>query len=64
MKSIESIIFVHIRAEAGFILSECAPISERSGAFPGAGGIYTEDQVQGWKKVNDSVHAKGGKMII
>ncbi|KRW99858.1 hypothetical protein PPERSA_10977 [Pseudocohnilembus persalinus] len=52
------------RANFGLIITECAPISPLSNAFPGAGGIYTEEQTQGWKKVVDAVHAKGGKIVL
>ncbi|CAD8148097.1 unnamed protein product [Paramecium octaurelia] len=51
-----------LRAEAGFILTECVPISQRSLAFPGEPGIYTKEQVEGWKKVVDNVHSKGGRI--
>lgn len=52
------------RANAGLILTECSPISRRTGAFPGAGGIYTEEQVEGWGKVVDSVHKANGKICL
>jgi len=29
----------------------------------GSGGIFNEAQAEGWKKVTDSVHAKGGLII-
>jgi 2,4-dienoyl-CoA reductase-like NADH-dependent reductase (Old Yellow Enzyme family) len=45
-------------------LTECSHISDISNAFPGAGGIYTEEQTEGWKKIVDSVHAKGAKIFI
>lgn len=31
------------RAGAGFILTECTPISPRSGCFPGAAGIWNDE---------------------
>ncbi len=52
------------RASAGLILTECAPISRQGDSFLGAGGIYTKEQVEGWKRVVDAVHAKGGKIFI
>ncbi|CAD8136958.1 unnamed protein product [Paramecium pentaurelia] len=52
-----------LRADSGFMLTECVPISERSLAFPGQPGIYTKEQTQGWKNVVDSVHSKGGRII-
>ena len=48
------------RASAGFILSECTPIAQNGNCFPGCGGMFTKEQVQGWKRVTDAVHTKGG----
>jgi len=52
------------RASAGLILTECSPISNNAQSFLGAGGIYTKEQVEGWRKVTDSVHQKQGKIFI
>ncbi|CAD8069555.1 unnamed protein product [Paramecium sonneborni] len=52
-----------LRAEAGFILTECVPISQRSLAFPGEPGMYTKEQIQGWKKIVDDIHSKGGRIF-
>lgn len=35
-----------------------------SNAFPGSGGIYTKEQIEGWKKVTKKVHENGGKIIL
>lgn len=32
--------------------------------FKGSGGIYSDEQVLGWKKVVDAVHAKGGLIVL
>ena len=48
------------RASAGLIFTECTPVSANSNTYPGAAGIYNKDQVTGWKRVVDAVHAKGG----
>jgi N-ethylmaleimide reductase len=32
--------------------------------YPALPGIYTDAQVAGWKKVVDTVHAKGGKIVL
>jgi len=52
------------RASAGLILTECSPISNNAQSFLGAGGIYTKEQVEGWKRVTESVHQKQGKIFI
>ncbi|GLT81151.1 hypothetical protein SLA2020_525540 [Shorea laevis] len=43
----------------GFLISEGTIISETAPGFPHVPGIYTEEQVEAWKKVVDAVHAKG-----
>jgi len=50
--------------DAAFVITECAPVSRRAACFPGAGGIYTDDQVEGWKNVTESVHKVGGKIFL
>lgn len=51
------------RASAGLILSEGAPVSGNSLGVLGAGGLYTPEQVKGWKKVIDAIHSKEGRIF-
>jgi len=50
------------RAEAGLIISEATNVSPLSCAFERAPGLYTEEQVDGWKKVTRGVHKAGGRI--
>lgn len=52
------------RATAGLIVTEATPISLMAHGYPGLPGIYTEEQVEGWKKVTKAVHNQGGKIVI
>ncbi|CDW88259.1 fad fmn-binding family protein [Stylonychia lemnae] len=52
------------RAESAFMLSECSSIRPDGNCFPGSTGIYSDEQVEGWKKVIDEVHAKGGRIYL
>ncbi|KAL4475982.1 hypothetical protein ABPG72_007868 [Tetrahymena utriculariae] len=52
------------RASFGLILTECSQISPLSHCFPGSGGIYTQEQANGWKKVVDAVHEKGSLIML
>lgn len=52
------------RAGAAFILTEASSWSQRGHSFPGAANLYTKEHAEGWKKVNDAVHEKGGKIFI
>ena len=49
---------------AGFNLTECTQIVPEGTSFPGSCGIHSEEQVEGWKKVTDAVHAKGGRILL
>ncbi|GAB2303104.1 12-oxophytodienoate reductase 3 [Dionaea muscipula] len=42
----------------GLLITEGTHISSTAGGFPNVPGIYTEEQVQAWKKVTEAVHAK------
>ena len=52
------------RANAGLIISEASQISPQGKGYMSTPGIYSAEQVQGWRKVNDSVHAAGGKIAM
>ncbi len=52
------------RASAGLILTEATMVMAGNSAFGGREpGIYSDAQVAAWKKVTDSVHAQGGKIL-
>ena len=48
------------RATAGFMVSEGTQIEPRGQGYAWTPGIYTQEQVEGWRKVTDAVHAEGG----
>ncbi|MEH2474265.1 N-ethylmaleimide reductase [Nitrobacteraceae bacterium AZCC 2161] len=53
------------RASAGgLIITESAHPSYDSRGYEGAPGIYTDAHVEGWKRIVDAVHAKGGKIVM
>ena len=52
------------RASAGLIITEGAQVSEMAVGYVNTPGIYTKAQVEGWKKVTESVHKAGGKIFI
>ncbi|KZT25847.1 NADH:flavin oxidoreductase/NADH oxidase [Neolentinus lepideus HHB14362 ss-1] len=41
------------------LITEATFVAERAGGYPYAPGIWSPEQIQGWKKVTDAVHAKG-----
>ncbi|MBB5635031.1 N-ethylmaleimide reductase [Pedobacter cryoconitis] len=52
------------RASAGLILTEGVWPSKKAIGFINVPGIFTPEQVEGWKSVTDAVHAKGGKIFV
>ena len=52
------------RASAGLIISEATVISEQGIGWVDSPGIYSDEQVLGWKKVVNTVHAAGGVMFL
>ena len=52
------------RAGAGLIISEATGISVEGLGWPAAPGIWSEEQVEGWKPVTDAVHEEGGKIVL
>src|SRR5258707_4420764 len=50
-------------SEGGLIVSEATTISITGRGWFGAPGLYSGEQVEGWKKVTEAVHAKGGRMF-
>lgn len=52
------------RASAGLIITEATVVSAQGRGYVHTPGIYTVDQVEGWKKVTEAVHAKGGKIYV
>ncbi|MBX9955926.1 alkene reductase [Peribacillus simplex] len=47
----------------GLIITEGVVISPRAKGNPGVPGIYTQEQIDGWKIVTEAVHAEGGTII-
>ena len=50
-------------SDGGLMISEATNISVTSRGWLGAPGLYSDEQVQGWKAVVSSVHAKGGHTL-
>lgn len=48
------------RSSAGLILSEATSVLAQGVGYPDTPGIWSEEQVAGWKLVTDTVHAAGG----
>ncbi len=51
------------RSGAGLIISEGTQISPVGKGYMATPGIYSEAQVEGWRRITDTVHAAGSKML-
>ncbi|MFD2176199.1 alkene reductase [Veronia pacifica] len=51
------------RADAGLIISEAAIIRPDGQGYPNTPGLFTQEQIAGWRKVTDAVHKNGGKIF-
>ncbi|MEK9281760.1 MULTISPECIES: alkene reductase [unclassified Bradyrhizobium] len=52
------------RASAGLLVTEASQISQQGQGYQDTPGIYSKDQVAGWRKVTDRVHEHGGRIFI
>jgi N-ethylmaleimide reductase len=48
----------------GLLIAEASPVMATGFGNPGVPGIWSEQQVEGWRKVVDAVHAKGGIIFL
>lgn len=51
------------RASAGLIISEATVIAAEANGYLNTPGLFSDAQVEGWKKVTNAVHEKGGLIV-
>ena len=52
------------RSNAGLLISEATTISERANGWVHSPGVYTQEMVDGWRKVTDAVHDAGSRIFL
>ncbi|WP_080779898.1 alkene reductase [Chryseobacterium phocaeense] len=52
------------RASAGLIITEATQVSLQGMGYARTPGIYSEEQIQGWRLVTEAVHEKKGKIFL
>ena len=52
------------RASAGLIIAEATQISPQAQGYQDTPGLYSPDQIAGWRTVTEAVHAKGGRIFV
>jgi len=50
-------------SDGGLIFTEATAVAASGRGYRGAPGIYSDEQVAGWKRITGAVHAKGGYMF-
>lgn len=52
------------RASAGLMLTEATSVTPMGVGYPDTPGIWSDEQVAGWKSITDAVHAAGGTILL
>jgi 2,4-dienoyl-CoA reductase-like NADH-dependent reductase (Old Yellow Enzyme family) len=52
------------RASAGLIISEATSVAPAGVGYPQTPGVWSAEQVEGWRKVVEGVHAAGGRILL
>lgn len=52
------------RAGAGLIIAEGTSPSPNGVGYSNMPGLYNDDQLQSWKEITDTVHKKGGNIVL
>ena len=52
------------RASAGLIFSEATSVTPLGVGYPRTPGIWSDEQVEGWRRIVDAVHKAGGRMLL
>jgi N-ethylmaleimide reductase len=52
------------RAGAGLIVTEASQVRPDGQGYLDTPGIYSDEQVAGWRRVTNAEHARGGKIVI
>ena len=52
------------RASAGLIISEATSVAPAGVGYPHTPGIWSDEQVEGWRNVTKGVHAAGGRIFL
>lgn len=59
----ETALYYRQRASAGLIVSEGTPVSPEGQGYIHVPGIWSDEQVEGWRLVTDAIHEQGGAIF-
>lgn len=57
-------LYYEQRSTAGLILTEATAVSPMGVGYDNTPGIWSEAHINGWKKITEAVHQKGGKIAL
>lgn len=52
------------RASAGLLVAEATAISQQGQGYADVPGLYAPEQIAGWRRVTEAVHAAGGRIVV
>ncbi|MFT7402832.1 MAG: N-ethylmaleimide reductase [Hydrogenophaga sp.] len=52
------------RATAGLLISEATAITHQAQGYADVPGLYSTEQLDGWKRVTQAVHDAGGRIVV
>ena len=52
------------RASAGLIISEATSVTPAGIGYPHTPGVWSDEQVEGWRKIVEGVHGAGGRILL
>ncbi|MCC6161733.1 MAG: alkene reductase [Acidobacteria bacterium] len=52
------------RASAGLVITEATQVSDSAAGYVFTPGIYSPEQIAGWRQVTEAVHAAGGRIVV
>ena len=52
------------RASAGLLITEATAITQQGQGYADVPGLYAPEQIAGWRRVTDAVHAAGGRIVV
>jgi N-ethylmaleimide reductase len=58
-----NVTYYEQRASAGLLITEGTPVTQQGQGYADVPGLYLPQAVEGWKKVTEAVHRKGGKIV-
>ena len=58
-----NVVYYEQRASAGLIVSEGTAVTQQGQGYADVPGLYLPEALEGWKKITDAVHARGGAIV-